>query len=104
MNSIKALIGLSGIVVFMTAACVQADDAKAATACVDEIRRVCVQLEEDLDRCVSERGGQLSKSCRDELKSAMEMAADPNGPSACVPDAKKFCAGLEDDALGHCLV
>jgi hypothetical protein len=82
--------------------------AKAAeqdpVACLREIERVCVRLEEKLETCLAERGDQLSGPCRDELKMAMSFMEKQSGPAACVPDVQRLCPSLRSDALGQCIV
>jgi len=53
-------------------------------------RAVCVQLEDKLETCLADRGHQLSTACRDQLKGAMAMMADPSGPAACIPMSNGF--------------
>lgn len=72
-------------------------------ACVQEIQRVCVHLEEKLEDCLSERGDQLSNTCRDELKTAMKAVQDPSGLASCIPDVQQLCPNLKSDALTHCI-
>jgi len=72
-------------------------------ACVGEIERVCVQLEDKLETCLADRGHQLSTACRDQLKGAMAMMADPSGPAACIPDVQRLCPDLKPKALAACM-
>jgi hypothetical protein len=72
-------------------------------ACVKEIEKVCVQLEDNLESCLEERGTHLSADCRDQLQSAMALAQDPSGPAACIPDVKRLCPDLKPQAFARCL-
>ena len=72
-------------------------------ACVGEIKRVCAQLEDHLETCLSERGSQLSAVCRDQLKTAMSLAQDPSGPAACIPDVQRLCPDMKPQALAQCI-
>jgi hypothetical protein len=72
-------------------------------ACVGEIERVCVQLEDHLETCLSDRGSQLSAACRDQLKTAMSLAQDPSGPAACIPDVQRLCPDMKPQALAKCI-
>lgn len=73
------------------------------TACVGEVERVCIHLEDHLETCLAERGAQLSPACRDQVQTAMSMAQDPSGPAACVPDVQRLCPGLKTRALAQCI-
>jgi hypothetical protein len=72
-------------------------------ACLGEIERVCVHLEDKLETCLSERGNQLSVACHDQLKSAMSLVQDPSGPALCMPDVQRLCPGLKAEELSHCI-
>jgi|GEM_PF-1737334 hypothetical protein len=73
------------------------------SACVEEIERVCVQLEDKLETCLAQRGDQLSAPCRDQLKKAMALMEDPSGPAACIPDVQRLCPDLSAKALTSCV-
>ena len=72
-------------------------------ACVKEIERVCVRLEDNLESCLADRGAQLSPNCRDQLKDAMTLAQDPAGPAACIPDVQRLCPDLKPEAFARCM-
>jgi len=72
-------------------------------ACIGEIERVCVRLEDRLETCLSDRGSQLSAACRDQLKTAMSLAQDPSGPAACIPDVQRLCPDMKPQALAQCI-
>jgi hypothetical protein len=73
------------------------------SACLGEIERVCVNLEDKLETCLSNRGDQLTPGCRDQLKKAMALMDDPTGPAACVPDVQRLCPDLKSQALISCI-
>ena len=81
---------------------VRADEADPA-ACLGEIERVCVQLEDKLETCLSDRGSQLSAACRDQLKTAMSLVQDPSGPALCIPDVQRLCPDLKPETLSRCI-
>jgi hypothetical protein len=73
------------------------------SACVNEIERVCAQMEDHLETCLDKRGDKLSAPCRDQLQKAMDLMEDPSGPAACIPDVQRLCPDLKAKALASCM-
>lgn len=74
------------------------------SACLSEIERVCVHLEDHLETCLAQRGSQLSASCQSVLKTAMSAMSDPSGPASCVNDIQRECPNLKTNALAQCVM
>ena len=72
--------------------------------CLEEIKTVCMGLEERLENCLNERGKQLVVPCKDLLKNAVSMAEATSGPGVCVNDIKVSCPTLDNNALAQCIV
>ena len=100
-GTIKSSFRLA-VFVALAAIPVRAAEADPA-ACLGEIERVCVHLEDKLETCLSDRGRQLSAACRDQLKAAMSLVQDPSGPALCIPDVQRLCPDLKAEALSRCI-
>ena len=74
------------------------------SACLSEIERVCVHLEDHLETCLAQRGNQLSASCQSVLKTAMSAMSDPSGPASCVNDIQRECPNIKTNALAPCVM
>ena len=84
-------------------ACPRLWAAEDPSACIGDIERVCIHLEDKLENCLAERGDQLPPACRDQLKSAMTLVQDPTGPAACIPDVQRLCPEMTPAALSSCI-
>jgi uncharacterized protein YoxC len=74
------------------------------SSCLDEIKKVCAGLEDQLEKCLAERAKELTVKCHDLLKSAISVAQSNTGAGACVADVKQSCGGLAGEALSDCIL
>ena len=79
----------------------QADD---LAACVNEIARVCTGMEDHLENCLVVRRDAMSASCRQQLSSLIDMAAEQRGPGACIDDVQQACPGALGQDLQACIL
>lgn len=95
-------LALAGFLILKPSWAASAPDQDPA-ACLRDVQRVCVQMEDHLETCLDQRGDQLPAGCRDSLKAAMSLAQDPSGPGACIADVQRFCPSLPSDTLAQCM-
>jgi exonuclease VII small subunit len=98
------VLAFAGLAVLASPPVMAEEPSDELTSCVGEIRRVCVNLEDELETCLAQRGPRLSAHCREQLQAAMTLMKDPSGPGACVADVKHSCGGLQSDDLARCIV
>jgi hypothetical protein len=83
---------------------VRADNPTTLADCVNEIKVVCTDFEDNLEGCLAERSDQMSDDCRAQLKTSIALVHHASGPGACVNDIRNACPTLQGDLLLHCVM